>query len=98
MHLGAIMLSGKAVDMKNGVVNYMEMNNGIPPKIIFLDIPRALLLTWNKSAVDFSGVEDVKNGCFFSTKYKAQQVVMNPPHIMIFANNYPNLEFLTEDR
>jgi hypothetical protein len=23
---------------------------------------------------------------------------MNPPHIMIFANNYPNLEFLTEDR
>lgn len=25
-------------------------------------------------------------------------VKMNPPHIMIFANNYPNLEVLTLDR
>jgi hypothetical protein len=76
----------------------MEANNGVAPKIVFIDLPRSVSTLWNKSFLDFAGVEEVKNGCFFSTKYESKQVLFNPPHVMIFANNYPNLDMLTRDR
>ena len=98
VHMGAIMISGKGSDVKHGVVNYIDSHNGIAPKIIFVDIPRSVLLNWNRSYTDFSAIEAIKNGNFFSDKYDSKQVIMNAPHVMIFANNFPNLEMLTRDR
>lgn len=83
----------------HGIVNYHEAH-GKYPKIILVDLPRSLAKQWNSSGglLSFPGVEMVKNGCFFSGKYKGTQVLMPIPHVMIFSNNYPNLEHLTRDR
>ncbi len=54
-----------------------------PPRIILLDIPRS-----GEASLNLAGLEQVKNGLFFSGKYEPRVGVFNPPHIFVFAN-YP---------
>jgi len=47
----------------------------------------------------FSALEEVKNGWIESPMYgKAQELIMEPPHIHIFSNDLPNLAFASMDR
>lgn len=88
----AIILSGKSHDMKYGIVKYME-KNGDYPELIVLDVPRSLL-----DFISYKGIEEVKNGLFFSGKYEGDMVVGNCPHLLIFANESPDLSKLSADR
>lgn len=89
---GAIVLSGKSADMKYAIMKYKE-KNGVYPEIIILDIPRS-----NLNYLSYTGIEEVKNGCFFSSKYECDQVIMNCPHIICFANSPPEEELISADR
>jgi len=87
----AILLCGKAADMKYAIAEMVRNNN--PPKIIIFDIPR--------ESVDFfsyTGLEEIKNGMFFSAKYTSGMCVFNIPHIICFANCKPTLEKCSMDR
>lgn len=89
---GALMCSGKAADMKYLVVKYHE-THGIYPELIVFDIPRT-----NVDFLSYTGLEEVKNGCFASTKYECQMVCMNCPHMVCFANCEPDRSKVSMDR
>lgn len=91
---GAILLSGKCADMKYGIVKYIEKNRGIAPKIILIDLPR----TFDKDYLSYSGIEEIKNGMFFNTKFESNMVIFNRPHIFIFSNTNPSNDKLSLDR
>lgn len=88
----ALILSGRQADMKFGLISYLKKHK-FPPELIILDIPRAQL---NK--VSYSGIEEVKNGLFFSTKYESEMVVYNSPHVIIFSNEEPDYEKMSANR
>lgn len=87
----ALVLSGKAADMKYAICKMLEKNE--EPGIIIIDIPRSY-----KNFLSYTGIEEIKNGCFFNTKYESQMCVFNAPHILVFANSEPNYEAMSKDR
>lgn len=88
----ALSVSGKSNDCKYAIIAYNECNHAWPSIIIF-DIPRT-----NADYVNYEAIESIKNGCFFSGKYESKQVLMNSPHVIIFANSPPKLHMLSLDR
>lgn len=84
----ALLVSGKGADIK-----YLISQQKQPPDIIIYDIPRTA-----ESYVNYTALEEVKNGVFCSSKYESKMYVMNPPHIICFANFEPNLVAMSEDR
>lgn len=88
----AISVSGKSNDCKYAIVKYHEEKNKYP-KIIIFDIPRTSI-----DYLNYEAIESIKNGCFFSGKYESGQVIMNSPHVFIFANSAPEIHKLSQDR
>lgn len=89
---GVLILSGKASDMKHAIIQYIE-KNGETPDIILVNIP--------KSSIDFvsyQGLEEIKDMCFFSGKYEGGMVVGPNPHVIVFANEEPHYEKMTNTR
>lgn len=82
-HKEAIICSGKASDMKYLIAKHIEKKE-YAPEIVIFDVPRS-----NLEYISFQGIEEIKNGCFASTKYDCEMVLMNSPHIFIFANEPP---------
>lgn len=80
---GAVICSGKSADIKYSIVAYKE-KNGVYPKLVIYDVPRT-----SKKYVSYTGIEEVKGGCFMSSKYECGQVLMNSPHVLVFANSEP---------
>lgn len=91
IHHKAIVLSGKASDCFNGVLDLVK--KGEIPEIIIFDIPRVC-----SQYVSYQAIEKVKDGCFFSGKYEGGMCVFNPPHIVCFANVPPEIMYLSADR
>lgn len=89
----ALILSGKSADMKYGLISYIKSHNGNAPNIIIFDIPRTQL-----DYLSYTGIEEIKNGCFFSPKYEGGMCVFNCPHIIVFSNEEPCLDNLSKDR
>lgn len=89
---GALSVSGKSNDCKYAIVAYKEAKK-IYPKIIIFDIPRT-----NIDYLNYEAIESIKNGCFFSGKYECVQVIMNCPHVIVFANSPPQTDKLSKDR
>jgi len=83
----ALIIGGKANDMKT-----MIMTMDKKPKICVMDIPRCV------DHVSYSGIEEIKNGCFCSPKYESGMCVFNSPHLIIFSNMEPDYELLSADR
>ena len=88
----AVILSGKGNDCKYGIVKYHE-ENGVYPELIIYDVPRC-----NLNYISYDALESIKNGLFFSGKYESGQVVMNCPHLLVFANEEPEYEKMSRDR
>lgn len=84
----AMYVSGKAEAVKFAIASCPE-----PPRIILWDVPRSII-----DYVSWEGVENIKNGIFFSTKYESKQIIMDCPHVLMFANQPPPLSKLSEDR
>lgn len=90
---GAIALSGKCADMKNGIVEYMK-TNGNTPVLILIPLPK----TFNYDYISYDGIESVKDMYFYSGKYEGGMVCGNCPHVIIFANEPPDESKLASDR
>lgn len=87
---GAVYVSGKAHDVKYAIASLLELQ---PIKIVIWDVPRSIL-----DYISYEAVENVKNGLFFCGKYESKMVDINPPHVVIFANEPPNEYKLSKDR
>lgn len=88
----ALYICGSAADMKCGLAEYMEENNGCFPKIVILDIPR------DSAGCSYKGLEQCLGGIFYSTKFHSQQCIFNPPFLLVFANSPPERNRMSEDR
>ncbi len=89
----AIILSGSAKDMKCGIMLLHEKTKEWP-EIIIIDIPR----TQDLEYISYQGIEEIKNGCFFSPKYEGGMAIFDNPHIIIFSNDIPIKHNLSKDR
>ncbi len=87
----ALCLSGKAADMKFGVMNLVQ--KGTPPRLVLIDVPRAC-----EGYISYTGIEEVSNGCFFSSKYESGMCVFNDPIVIVFANIPPDTAKMSKDR
>ncbi len=89
----ALMVCGKGTDMKCGIASWVKIKKNYP-EIILIDCPR----TFDTNYLSYTGLEEIKNGCFFSPKYESGMVIGNRPHIYVFSNELPNIEKLTSDK
>lgn len=81
---------GKKTDIINMVYNYVltkDLNT------VILDVPRS-----NGNKISYKSLEEIKNGIICNTKYETGCKVINPPHIIVFANEAPEVEKLSLDR
>lgn len=88
----ALCVSGKSGDIYYLILKYKETNGDFPTCIIY-DIPRS-----SAGYINYGALEKVKDGCFASTKYECEMVVMNSPHFFCFANVEPDYEQCSSDR
>lgn len=86
-----IIVNGKAADAIHGVTEMVR--RGRPPRVVFMDIVRT-----RENYVSYAAIEDIKNACFFNTKYETGSVLYNYPHVIIFANWEPDVSALSLDR
>lgn len=91
-NLRCVMCAGKASDMKYMIVRYHEQS-GYYPDVVIFDVPRV-----SKDFVSYQGIEEIKNGCFASSKFECSMVVMPYPHVFVFANDEPCEEKMSSDR
>lgn len=89
---GALVCAGKAGDMKYSIVKVHE-ESGDWPELIIFDIPRTSM-----GYLSYSGMEEIKNGCFANTKYESSTVLMPHPHVICFANEEPDRAKMSADR
>lgn len=84
---------GKGNDIKFAVATHVNDYGKTALKTCLFDFERSL-----EGHISWSGIEQVKNGCFFSGKYESTSVVFNKPHVICFANHPPDLTKLSMDR
>jgi hypothetical protein len=90
---GAICLSGKGADVRNGVVQY-KMANGDTPEVVLFPIPRS----YNSDYLSYEALENIKDMYFYSGKYEGGMINGNSPHLIIFANEPPDVSKVSRDR
>ena len=91
---GAIMTGGKEADMKHAIKRWQQMTHHYPTTII---INLARSATLNEKG--YSTIEQIKDGLFFDGKYFSGMCsTLIPPHIIVFANITPNVEYMSIDR
>ena len=88
-----VVLSGKCADMKNAIVTY-EKENKYLPKIIMINIPRAL----GTDMISYRGLEEIKDMFFYSGKYEGGMVCGASPFVIVFANGEPIIDKMSKDR
>ncbi len=88
---GAIMVGGKCSDAYYFISD--RVKKGHPPDIVLFNLVRS-----KGNDIDYEGLEGVKDGIFFCGKYESCQVVYDPPWVIVFANQPPDLSKLSDDR
>jgi len=83
---------GKASDVKHGLKEFLD--SGKNPKIIMWDMPKGT----RPETISYVGIEQVKNGLFFNTKYETGMCWWKRPHVVVFANRLPCLTGMSPDR
>lgn len=87
----AFCICGSAADLKFGLADVFT-KTGVFPKIVILDLPR------DSNGCSYKGLEQIKNGMFYSTKYESGMVIFNPPHVIVFSNSEPDDTRMSSDR
>ena len=86
-------VSGKAADMKQGILAYSKLQE-VLPRVILMNIPRCT----DTDFVSWQGIEECKDMFFFSPKYEGGMVNGACPHVVIFANQSPPVHKFSMDR
>lgn len=83
---GFLICSGKAADMKYLIVKHKERTGDYPWGVVF-DVPRSSF-----KYLSYTGIEEIKNGVFASTKFECAPVVMPYCHVVVLSNFAPDLD------
>lgn len=86
-------MGGKASDMKFMIIKKLEDEQMEVPYMMFIDITRS-----QEARISYQGIEEIKNGLFFSGKYESSDIVLPHPHVFCFANFRPDTSTLSADR
>lgn len=89
----AIVLGGKASDMKHSISEYNKIN-GYCPELIISNISKS----FDPKYLSYGGIEECKDMLFHSGKYEGGMVDGNCPHLIVFANFYPETDKMMKDR
>jgi len=88
-HSAVFIDEGKKADIMHRIAEAdMDASN-----LVVFDVPRA-----NGCNISYKSVKCIKNGMIFSGKYKSKSKLFNPPHVIVFANEPPDLGALSADR
>lgn len=88
---------GKLIPSVNNYKEFCQITYGLPDsKLYIIDFPRALP-KW-KLREFYSGIETLKNGYLFDTRYNFRSRLIDSPQIIIFTNKLPKKNFLSIDR
>jgi len=85
----AIYVNGNCGDACNIIFN----TNMDDTNIVIFDLPRN-----QGNKVSYTGIESIKNGIIFNSKYETGMKLFNSPHIVVMSNAEPELEKLSKDR
>jgi len=88
---GVIIADGKKTNILNQVLQ-MKLT-GIEPNIIIVDVPRSCF-----DYLNYGCLETLKNGVAYSGKYEGGICIFEIPHIIIFANQKPDMTQWSRDR
>jgi len=91
MNHNAILVSGKASDIKYAIGNWVEEK-------VVLTYAYSILQKTQEEFVSYEAIESIKDGIFFGGKYESKMVMFNSPHIIVFANFKPDTEKMMKDR
>lgn len=95
MKYNAILVAGSPKDAKYVVANHLDKNQlNADNLIIIWNFARSS----NINDGHYQCMESLKDGIFVSTKYESKPIIMNSPHIIVFANEEPDTQALSEDR
>jgi hypothetical protein len=84
-------VSGGAKDMKFAIAKHV--NAGHELRACIMNLTRTV-----EDHVSYQGIEELKDGIFFSSKYESGMCMYPTPHVIIFANFLPNEESMSKDR
>lgn len=83
---------GSATQIKTSVIE-----KG-PHRVYMVDLPRTVGKEERIQEI-YSALEELKNGWVESAMYgKAAELLMEPPHVIIFSNGFPTLSHMSHDR
>ena len=92
--------SGKPPDIKYGLSEFLNIGTKNRPtfsyykcRLVVWDIPRHL-----GHSFCYATAEQIKNGLFYTTKYKSTMVRLCPPHVFVFSNYPPKSSSFSRDR
>lgn len=88
-----IIADGKKDNVLNQVKTFIDENPDKDPTVILLDVPRV-----SQDYINYGVIEQLKNGCVYSGKYEGGQLVFQYPHVIVFANEPPDLSKMSKDR
>jgi len=80
--------SGSAKD-----ICYQVIKSSWDPKVVIFNLPRTA-----EAAMSYSAIEQLKDGLLFSGKYEGGVKLFPPPHVLVFANFFPDESKLSADR
>lgn len=87
-------LNGKASDMKFAVAKAVEANQNL--RMVICNIPRTQAELGLPTLLN--GIEQLKDGIFFSGKYESGMVLTNYFHLLVLSNEAPDYASLSRDR
>lgn len=82
------LVGSTTANMVNAVYNHKNKTN----LIVAVDLSR------DSSPLSYEGLEQIKNGFIFNSKYETGSCIFNSPHILVFSNQQPNYHKWSEDR
>lgn len=90
-----IIVEGKRTDIQNQINTYIETKGlGDDENFICLvNVPRSSF-----DYVNYTTLEVIKDGCFYSGKYEGGMCIYPTPHLIVFANEQPNWNAMTTER
>lgn len=85
-----------ATPAKGGDILYFVSE--VPNELIYIfGKPRTQGKSIDKTEL-YQALESVKDGFFMNSKYKCSQVLMDSPHVVVFANEKPDFNLMSADR
>lgn len=88
----AVIGEGKTDNIFNEVFNHIDEKKS-DPRVVIVDIPRK-----DRNSVNYPVIEKLKNGLIYSGKYKGGICIFPHPHIIVFCNEPPMEDSMSEDR